>query len=105
MEKLFPTHVVAEIHFIPTAEGGKKLQLTRSLFGCPLNLNGDYFDMRIDLSEVGIVSPGDTVRVPMAFLSPELILPRLRVGSEFTLWEGRTVARGRVTEISPPKNA
>ena len=57
--------------------------------------------MRLDLSGIGPLSPGSVARVPIRFLCPHLIVPRLSVGSPFTLWEGGTIGEGTVIEISP----
>jgi len=64
-----------------------------------LGFENEYFDVRFDLSEVGSVAPGDTVRVPAKFLYPELIKSRLSVGSVFILWEGKKIGEGKVLEV------
>jgi hypothetical protein len=92
-------HLLADIQFLPTAEGGRRGPTPPERFGCPLEFEGEYFDCLLDLSERGPVVPGEFVRVPVAFLCPELILPRLAVGATFTLWEKRTIARGTVVEL------
>ena len=67
--------------------------------GGSLGFENEYFECRLDLSEVGSIPPGRHARVPVKFLSPELIVPRLSVGSTFTLWEGKTIGRGRVVTL------
>ena len=91
--------ILAEVHLLATQDGGRKCPTPSDKFGCPVGFEGEYFDMRIDLSEAGSLSPGMTKEVPIRFLWPELILPRLRMGSEFTLWDGKTIGHGRVTKI------
>jgi hypothetical protein len=99
MTAFLKADITAEVTFLPTAEGGRQGPTQADWYGCPLHFEGDYFDIRFDLSSIGCVSPGETVRVPARFLFPELIKPRLAVGSLFTLWEGRTVGQGRVLKI------
>jgi hypothetical protein len=95
----FRAEILAEARLIPTESGGRKTPITTVLYGCPFGIGTEFFDMRIDLSGAVSLSPGQTARVPMAFVCPHLVLPRLRVGMEFTLWEGKTIGWGTVIEI------
>ena len=97
---LWKPDIVAELTFLPTAEGGRKGPTPPDFFGCPFGFGGEYFDVRFDLSEIGSIAPGASVRAPAKFLNPKLIKDRLSVGSEFILWEGRVIGRGRVLEIN-----
>ena len=96
---LWEPDIVAKITLFPSLDGGHNGPTPADLFGCPIDFEGSYFDIRLDLSNIGSISPGQTVIVPARFLSPELILNRLSIGAEFTLWEGRIIGRGRVEEI------
>lgn len=40
--------------------------------------------------------PAKTAEVPIKFLMPDLIKPRLQAGARFTLWEGKDFADGEV---------
>ena len=93
--------VFARIHFYPSVAGGRNGTTATSFFGCPLEFEGEKFDCRLLLEEIGPVSPGQTVGVPIAFLYPELVKPRLSAGSRFTLWEMRTIAEGIVERVVP----
>lgn len=95
----FKADILAEVQLLPTEKGGRRVPTPADKFGCPVGIGGEFFDMRIDLSSVGSLSPGQTARVPMAFLRPDFVLPLLHVGSEFSLWEMRTIGHGRVIEI------
>jgi len=66
-----------------------------------MNLDGEYFDAFFDLAETGPISPGQTVTASMAFLSPELVIPRMAAGKRFSLWEGKMIALGRVLSVHP----
>src|SRR2546423_750063 len=96
---LWEPHILADIELLTTDSGGRSTTLSAQSYGCPLGFEGAYFECRLDLSEVGPLDPGDRARVPIRFFHPELILPRLTRGSEFTLWEGKTVGRGTVVEL------
>jgi hypothetical protein len=45
------------------------------------------------------LAPGDRVEVPIKFLNAAAILPDLRVGDVFMLWERRVFAFGEVVSI------
>ncbi len=44
------------------------------------------------------VAPGESFAAQLKFLAPELVKPWLRPGVHFTLWEGKTIAIGKVME-------
>jgi hypothetical protein len=59
------------------------------------------FDCILLLQTVGPLAPGTTATVPIRFLSPDLIKPRLATGVRFKLWEIRDIADGIVDEVFP----
>ena len=70
-------------------------------FGCPLFFQGELFDCRILLDQIGIsLEPGSHYTVPIKFLNPILIKPRLKTGTQFKLWEFRFFADGEVVDIT-----
>ena len=91
--------LVADIELLLSSEGGRHAPISGPFYGCPLGFGGEYFDCRLDLTEVGAIAPGGHARVPVKFLSRDLIVPRLCVGAEFTLWEGKTIGRGTVVQL------
>jgi len=92
--------VLARVHLYRTEEGGRGNSITIGRFGCPFFYNGEAFDCRILLDQVGItLSPGDTAEVPIKFLRPDLVKQRLQAGAKFKLWEGKDFADGEVLEI------
>ena len=91
--------IIASVRFYSTAEGGRTKPTAPDKFGCPFEFEGEKFDCRLLLEKSGALGPGAQASVPIIFLCPELIKPRLKVGSRFTLWEMRTIAEGIVEEI------
>jgi hypothetical protein len=91
--------IIAEVHFLPTELGGRKGPTPSERFGCPFLFEGEYFDCVMFLDDVGSIAPGSTATLPIWFLSPSKIKPRLNVGSAFDLWELRVIANGTVMEI------
>ena len=91
--------IVAKVWFYSTEEGGRKGPTPPTIYICPLEFEGEKFDCGLHLERSGPMIPGATGTIPITFLFPELIKPRLKVGSRFTLWEMRTIAEGIVEEV------
>jgi len=92
--------ILVDIHFYPKDKGGKKLPITRDWYGCPFGYEGKYYDCRIITKDRIPIKPGDFVKnLPLIFFSPELILPIIKEGTFFTLWEGGTKAEGKTLKI------
>jgi hypothetical protein len=64
-------------------------------------LNEEMFDCLLHLPENKEVRLGDEVEVSMEFLSPEIVIPLLKVGKKFFLWETGMIAEGEVTKMEP----
>lgn len=100
-------YVKAKISFFSEAEGGRSQAIPSIDFGCPMyfentpGLSSHAYDCRLLVSEYGkAIFPGDAVEdIKIAFLSPEEVIPRLEIGTRFTLWEGKTIAQGEVVSI------
>jgi hypothetical protein len=96
---------IARIHFFCTDQGGRRTDVApASRFGYmpTLFFNGEKhgYDCALLVEAVGgRIARGATVEIPIKFLSPQLVKPRLGLGDRFTLWEGRTVAEGEVIEL------
>ena len=86
------------VRFFTTPEGGRTTAVEGQFYGCPLFVDNEAFDCRL-LLEGRRLELGTTYEVPVKFLFPELALPKLAVGKEVLLWEGRNVARGQVIEL------
>jgi hypothetical protein len=67
----FEPHILAEVYLLPTTEGGRRMTTPADVFGCPVGIGSEYFDMRMDLTAIGSLSPGDTAQVPIRFLCPD----------------------------------
>ena len=94
--------IIADIKFYPTKEGGRKTNIPPEIkfFGYPFEHNGEFNDCRLLLDNFGKIEPGDSVNdVPIVFLYPELVLPKLKIGDPFKLWEGGFKAEGKIKKI------
>lgn len=89
----------AKIHFYATNQGGRKGPILPPHFGCPFEVDKQSYDCRLLLLGERPVGPGDTIVLPIQFLRPDLVLPKLFVGQKFFLWEDGHIAEGEVVEI------
>ncbi len=92
--------ITVSVTFFTTEQGGREGP-TGGLgrYGCPMKIDNEYFDAFFNLTETGPIAPGQTLTAGLTFLSPDLALPKLSVGKEFLLWEGKLIAEGRVLEM------
>jgi hypothetical protein len=90
---------IVDIELLSPHDGGRHTSIAADSYGCPIRFEDEYFDCRMDMSGVGALSPGGSARVPVKFLNPHLIVPRLQPGSKFTLWEGKTIGQGKVVAV------
>ena len=92
--------IIVDLKFYKTEETGRKTPTSSTFFGCIFSINNDKHDCRLLLHEVGQIWPGESkADVPIKFLCPELVLPKLQKGSRFYLWEGKNIAEGKIKEI------
>ena len=93
--------LLRQCDFILQEEGGRHVATSTNIYKCPLEFEGEKFDCGLHLEQIGPLLPGSKATLPITFLFPDLIKPRLHVGSKFTLWEMRTIAEGVVEQILP----
>ncbi len=96
--------VIADIYFYPTERGGRNGHLPLNQYRCPMVINEEMFDCVLLLPKDKLINPGDTVRVSMEFLSPQIVLPMLSVGKKFQLWESGIKAEGEVISLEDKKD-
>ena len=99
--------VIASIHLTRTEEGGRKQPLPPRIFGCPVffenvpDLQAHGYDCRMLLAEHGKrIPPGGTIgEIALLFLLADEVLPHMKPGVEFSLWEGKTIGSGTVVRV------
>lgn len=89
---------IINLRFFTTTEGGRSTAVEGQFYACPLFVENEGFDCRL-LLEGRRLELGSTYEVPVKFLYRELALPKMSVGKEVLLWEGRNVAKGQVVKI------
>jgi hypothetical protein len=91
--------VIIEVRFKMASEGGRQGDiLGGEFYGCPLFVEGEAFDCRLLLSG-RTLQLGETYELPVKFLNPALVLPKLLPGKSVKLWEGKEIATGKVVRL------
>ena len=99
--------VIARISLVRTEDGGRRTPISMLTYGCPVffegvpELSAHAYDCRMSVSDLGKpIAPGDTVdEIALVFLSADEVLPHMKPGVTFTLWEGKTIGRGAVVRV------
>ena len=91
---------IIRVRFKTTAEGGRQgpIVVGDTPYGCPLFVEGEAFDCRLLITSQTL-HLGETYELPVKFLRPELVLPKLSPGKPLELWEGREIATGKVVRV------
>jgi translation elongation factor EF-Tu-like GTPase len=95
-----PHDIEAIITFFPTDQGGKTKAIRDDFYHPQFYYEGMDWDVRFEFQEASEVSPGDTVKTFLGFLSPQRHLGKIYEGMKFQVREGaKVVAEGEVTKI------
>ena len=96
--------IYAKIRLRTSSEGGRKTALRRKtliggdFYSCPIIIDGEAFECRLLVGNE-ILELGKYYQVPIWFLNRESVLPRLSIRKTITLWEGRDIGDGEITQI------
>jgi hypothetical protein len=90
--------IVISVRFFLPSEGGRSTAVSGEFYACPLFVDNEGFDCRLLLRGARL-ELGSTYEVPVKFLNRDLALPRLAIGKEVLLWEGKNVGRGNIVKI------
>lgn len=87
------------VYFLTPEEGGRKSDIEGDKYGCPIMHGGQGHDCRFVLDGRTRFELGKTYNILVKFLNPKLALQDLAPGMKISLWEGKTIARGEISEI------
>jgi len=100
---------IVRVRFLLPSEGGRRSNLTLLKsgvrYGCPLGVDGRYFDCRVLHEEDRVLALGEVHDLEVVFMNRDRALAAMSEGSPITLWEGRTVAAGEVMKIRRPASS
>jgi hypothetical protein len=95
--------IEAEITMLPADANPRKTALRDDItgyYGCPMILTSGNWDCRMVFPDsLGPVEFGKTVTALIQFMNPKEVLPTLRPGDTFQLWEMGIIATGKVKRI------
>ncbi|TWT38307.1 hypothetical protein KOR42_51880 [Thalassoglobus neptunius] len=93
---------ILRVTYLTQAEGGRRrpIVLGEVHYGCPVSVNGSYYDCRFLSASSSILIPGHTYEIAVKFLSPNLVLSLLHVGTSVRLRESRDIAFGHVVDVA-----
>jgi elongation factor Tu len=95
-----PYDVEAMVTYLPTEHGGKTKSVTNG-YRPQFYYDGEDFGATHPYPDVERVSPGESARVFLTFLHPDLHVGRLHPGKAFLIREGHKVfGYGTVTRIA-----
>lgn len=92
--------IKAKINLYLAEEGGRSSATLDTHFSFRIEIGGKYFDARAILSNHGKLKPGDVVELPVKFLDPQVVLPQMRIGCKFPIWEMSQVGELEVLEFN-----
>ena len=74
--KMIAPDIIARLTLYPAEQGGRKSATPSNYLACIFEFEGEYFECRLFLDDVGPLLPGAQATVPIKFLSPELVKER-----------------------------
>ena len=100
MTKIVTPDIIARVTMRSADAGGRTVGIPSVQFRCPLSINGELFDCRLLLNQVGFgLLPGSTADIPIKFLYLNLVQDMLIPGSRFTLWDMGDFADGTILDV------
>jgi hypothetical protein len=92
--------ILVDVNFYKDREFARKVPTPANFFSCIFVVDGNNYDCRLFLHDVGSIYPGDSKEnVPIKFLCPELVLNKLKLGGKFYLRAIGVFAEGTVKRI------
>ncbi len=91
--------IVVEITLLPPEAGGRTGAIPEGEYRGVLGVGSENFSVRFFVPLENGFSPNQTQQFGVQFLVPEAALPYFPVGTEFSVWEGRVIGKGRVVEV------
>lgn len=94
--------VIVKIRLRTSEEGGRASDIhisSVSPYGCPLYVDGRYFECRWLLQDGQLLHLGAEYIVPLKLLQAHLVAPFLLPGSAIQMWEGKVIADGMIQSL------
>lgn len=94
----------ALIKFLSVDEGGLKHPIAGDKFKTIIRIDEAYHDCCFYLTKIKSgITAGSTLMLPMDFLVPELVLPKIHPGKIFLVQRGqKVIGHGEIKEVQKP---
>lgn len=93
--------IIAELLLLPTEAKGRLTSICSGEHRGVLGVGSEHFSVRWFVPVGEELTPGGCSETfGIQFLFPEAALPYFKVGSKFTVWEGREIGSGRVLKVT-----
>ena len=97
--KAMKPDAVIKVRFLTTEEGGRESAIEGERYGCPIMVDGHGFDCRFVLTGATRFDLGETYKIEVKFLNSESAMNELEIGTMISLWEGKTIAEGKILTL------
>ena len=92
--------IIINVRFLTSDEGGREKPIMGKKYSCPLIINEACgYDCRFVLNSESYFEPGYEYDIPIKFLNFKSALKDIVEGMRITLWEGKTIAEGKVIKV------
>jgi hypothetical protein len=85
-----------EVTFLRPEDGGRTTSIRGGNYGCPIMIENEGFDCRFVVAQDDLFEPGESYIIPVKLMNFALASEQLTAGRQISLWEGRTIAHGKV---------
>ena len=100
MTELPTCHLTANLHLLPTAEGGRQTAIKKDVYRPQFFLGSSSASCRVDEMDKETLSPGEEGDVEMTLVHPERFGTELQPGAKFEIREGsRVVGWGIIKNV------
>jgi hypothetical protein len=96
--------VTARLHLLVSEWGPGERTLPGRGLPITLHSGDEYFTALVETLDGSNLLPGATTSVSVEFLLGEAALPSFRVGSQFTVWDGKDIGHGEVLSVVGTSN-
>jgi hypothetical protein len=88
---------IISVRFKTNIEGGRRgnVVLTTQPYGCPIVVDEEMFESRFIITNM-VLELGKTYELPVKFINPDIVLPKLSIGKTIMFWEGKIIATGKI---------
>ena len=91
--------ITIRLKLLTTERGGRAEALPGGEYRGILSARGQHFSFRCELPAGAGLQLGESCKLEIEFLFPDLALPFFKLNDEFNLWESGTVGYGRVLKV------